>query len=144
MKKKRLFLCILIVTVMILYDTRAYKQWKEAHSKIPDAINTMSTGNDLYLTVIANARQIEDKEEFARTVVHMCQNNSFHSVRFSTDCGYPSGLNITVYLNRKDIEARKEPVCKILFKTDDFSKDYNIKDNPDEFHLYLDGEEIIF
>lgn len=144
MKKKRLFLCLLIIIVMIPYGIKAYKQWKEAHSKIPDVINTMSTGNDFYLTAVANASRIEDKEEFAREIIHMCIDNSFKSVKFSTDYGYPSELDITVYLNRKDIEARKEPVCKILFKTEDFNKDYNIKDNPDEFHLYLDGEEIIF
>lgn len=47
-------------------------------------------------------------------------------------------------MNHKDIEERKEPVHRIEFRTDDFSKDYNIKENPDKFTLHLDGKEIAF
>ena len=42
------------------------------------------------------------------------------------------------------MEERKEPVCKIQFMTDEYNEEYDIKNNADKFHLYLDGEEIEF
>ncbi|WP_288174799.1 hypothetical protein [Sporofaciens musculi] len=151
-RKKRLFSCALVILgamMMIPHTTKGYEKKQEDYSEeqsgIPDVVNSVTLGTDHHLTVIANSDKIEEKEEFARTVIHMCQDNSFHSVRFSTDIrGYPSELDIDVFLNRKDVEERKEPVCKIKFKTDDFSKGYNIKDNPDKFHLFLDEKEIEF
>lgn len=74
----------------------------------------------------------------------MCQDNSFHSIRFSTDInGYLSELQISVYLNRKK-EEKGEPVFEIEFSTDDFSGEYDIKNAADKFRLYLDGKEIDF
>lgn len=74
----------------------------------------------------------------------MCRENSFHTIRFSTDInGYPSGLCITVYLNRKALEKGRQ-VCEIEFRTEEYMEDCNIKDDVEKFHLYLDGEEIEF
>lgn len=146
-KRKKLFLCILGIWGIVLTScgTKENTQEQEGLSGIPDVASSTVFDNDYNLTVVANSNKIEDEEEFARTIVHICQNNSFHSVRFSTDIrGYPTGLDISVYMNRKDIEEKKEPVYKIEFKTDDFSKGYNIKENPDRFTLYLDGKEIAF
>lgn len=151
-RKKRLFSCALLIlgiVVMIPHTTKGYEKEQEKYSEersgLPDIVNSMVSGSDYSMVVVANSDRIEDKEEFARTVIHMCQDNSFHSVRFSTDIrGYPTGLDVSVFLSRKDVEERKEPVCKIEFKTDDFSKGYNIKDNPDKFHLFLDEKEIEF
>lgn len=84
------------------------------------------------------------QEGLARKIIHMCQDNSFHSIRFSTDInGYPSELHISVYLNWKEAEEG-EPVFEIEFSTDDFSGEYDIKNDADKFRLYLDGEEIDF
>lgn len=152
-RKKRLMSCALLilgVVVMIPHTTKGYEKEQqencfETQNGIPDIANSTTFGADHRLTVVANSDRIEGKEEFARTVIHMCIDNSFHSVRFSTDIrGYPTGLDISVYMNRKDIEERKEPVHRIEFRTDDFSKGYNIKDNTEKFTLYLDGKEIEF
>lgn len=142
MKNKWLFLCILIVMV-IPFGRKKYEQWQEEHSGIPDAVSSMAIGGDLCLTVIANTSEIEDKEALAREIIHKCIDNSFTSIRLSTDInGYPASLKINVYLNRKDLKKRKEPVCKIAFTTDNES--YNIKDNADEYHLFVDDEEVKF
>lgn len=142
MKNKRLFLCILIV-MMIPFGRKKYEQWQEEHSGIPDAINSMAIGGDLCLTVIANTSEIEDKEALAREIIHKCIDNSFTSIRLSTDInGYPASLKIKVHLNRKDLEKRKKPAFKIEFATDNES--YNIKDNADEYHLFVDDEEVKF
>ncbi len=154
MKKKRFFSCALVILsliVMVSYTTKKDKQEQEQekeqveYSGIPDAVSSTTSDGDYDLTVVANTEEIEDKEEFARKVIHMCQDNSFHSTRFSTDIGgYPLNLDITVYLTYKDVEERKEPVCKIQFMTDEYNEEYDIKNNADKFHLYLDGEEIEF
>ena len=137
-------LFIFCVAMISYYEPKKYKQWQEDHSGVPDVVSCMSTNNDHYLTVVANSSKIVDKEKFARQVIHMCQNNSFHSVRFSTDInGYPTGLDITVYLNRREVE-KGEPVCKIEFSADDFTGEYDIKNDAEKFHLYLDGKEIEF
>lgn len=144
MKRKKLFLCILGIWGIVLTSCGT-KEDKQQNTGTPDVVNSVISGTDYNLTVVANSNEIEDAEEFARTVVHMCQDNSFRSTRLSTDIrGYPTGLNISVYMNRKDIEERKEPVYKIEFKTNDFSKNYDIKNHPDKFTLYLDGKEIEF
>ena len=104
----------------------------------------MSSDNWQYLKVVANSDRIEDKEAFAREVVQMCRENSFHTIRFSTDInGYPRGLTITVYLNRRGVE-RNEPVCEIDFRTEEYREDWDIKNNVEHFQLYLDGKELIF
>lgn len=145
LKNKAVYvLMFLILICMIQYVRVKYPEWKEAHSGVPDVVSSMSMNNDHYLKVVANSAKVDDKEEFARKVIHMCQDNSFRSVRFSTDInGYPSELDITVYLNRKAAE-KGEAVCEIEFSADDFSKGYDIKNDADKFHLYLDGKEIEF
>lgn len=111
---------------------------------IPDAVSSMSSDNWQYLKVVANSDRIEDKEAFACEVVRMCRENSFHTIRFSTDInGYPRGLTITVYLNRRGVE-RNEPVCEIDFRTEEYREDWDIKNNVEHFQLYLDGKEIDF
>lgn len=97
MRRNRQFLCIfgiVIVMEIITYGTKKYKQWQEEYSGIPDITSCVSVNNDHYLTVIANIGKIEDKEEFARRVICMCQKNSFRSIRFSTDInGYPLSVS---------------------------------------------------
>lgn len=150
-RKKRLFSCALVILgamMMIPHTTKGYEKKQEDYSEeqngIPDAVNSVTLGTDHHLVVVANSDKIEDKEEFARTVIHMCQANSFYTIKFSTDHGYPSELDIDVFLNRKDVEERKEPVCKIQFKTDNYNENYNIKDHAEEYHLYVNNEEIDF
>ena len=138
------FMLFVVLMGVIQYGRTKYPEWREAHSGIPDVVSSISMNNEHHLKVVANSGRIDNKEEFARQVIHMCQNNSFHSVRFSTDInGYPTGLDITVYLNRREME-KGEPVCKIEFSTDDFTGEYDIKNDAEKFHLYLDGKEIEF
>lgn len=146
-KQKRFFRAILLilgVAGMFYYCMENSGEWEESHSGIPDAVSSMSSNNRQYLKVVANSDRIEDKEAFAREVVQMCRENSFHSIMFSTDInGYPSGLSITVYLNQKGVE-KNESVCEIEFRTETYREDCDIKNDVEEFQLYLDGKEIDF
>lgn len=109
----------------------------------PDVINSIRTGNDERLTVVANRDEIEDKEEFARMLVNMCQENSFKTIKFSTDFGYATKLNMRVYLWRDEIEEN-EPVMTVDFEPIDWKQEYDIVNNPEEFELYVDGELVEF
>ena len=105
----------------------------------PDVINSIRSGNDERLTIIANRDEIEDKEEFARLLVKMCQENSFKTIKFSTDFGYATRLNMRVYLWRDEIEG-KDPVMTVDFEPIDWKPGYDIVNNPEMFELYVDGE----
>lgn len=150
-RKKRLMSCALLilgVVVMIPHTTKGYEEeqenYFETQSGIPDVVNSATSNTTHHLTVVANSDRIEDKEEFARTVIHMCQDNSFHTIKFSTDHGYPSELDIDVFLSIEDFESRNEPIYEIQFKTDNYNENYNIKDHVEEYHLYVNNEEIEF
>lgn len=143
--RKLSYLLVLMALVSsIWYGKEKYLEWEEIHSGIPDAVSNMSINNEYYLKVVANSSQIEDKEALAREIIRMCQDNSFRSIYFSTDLnGYPSELNISVFLNQRGLE-RGEPVFEIEFSTDDFRGQYDIKNDTEQYHLYLDGKEIDF
>lgn len=82
-KKKWLAAGILLILGMagiIRCGLPVLEEWKESHSGIPDAVSSMSSNNWQYLKVVANSDRIDDKETFAREVVQMCRENSFHSV----------------------------------------------------------------
>lgn len=111
---------------------------------VPDAVNSTSTNQDHHLTVVANSDTIPDKEAFVRKVIHMCQDNVFQSIMFSTDVnGYPSRLEINVYLLEKDIRET-EPGCHIRYAPLEYNDEYDIKNDQEQFHLYLDDKEIEF
>lgn len=46
-------------------------------------------------------------------------------------------------MNQKSIE-RGKLLCEIEFRPESYTEDYDIKNDIDQFHLYLDGEEIEF
>ena len=91
------------------------------------------------LTVVANRKQIEDKEDFAKLLVKKCKENSFQSVRFSTDYGYATSLNLRVYLWEDEIEGQ-EPVMVVEYKPVEWGMDYDIVHDPEKFQMYVDGE----
>lgn len=146
-RKNRVFagtLFMLCMVEIIHYGILRSEEWAESHSGIPDVVSSISKNRCYELTVVANSNRIDDLEVFAREVIEMCQQNAFHSMKFSTDIkGYPSALDITVYLNRKGVESN-QPVCAIEFRTKEHTEDYDIKNDVEQFQLYLDGEEIDF
>ena len=79
-----------------------------------DAVSSISFNRDQYFIVVANRDNIEDKEEFAKLLVQMCKENSFHTIKFSTDRGYATSVNMRVYLWKEDIE-RNDPVMVVEY-----------------------------
>ena len=105
----------------------------------PDLLSSFSMNRDENLVVIANRDEIEDKDEFARLLVRMCKENSFQSIKFSTDRGYATSLDMRVYLWRDEVEGN-DPVMVVEYKSDDWNQQYDIVRNPEKFMLYVDGE----
>lgn len=96
---------------------------------------------DQYLTVVANRDRIEDKEEFAKLLVKMCRENSFHTIKFSTDREYATEIHMQVYLCEEDIE-NANVVMEIDYVQRGYNENYDICDNPEKFELHVDGEVI--
>lgn len=138
------FALFIVFATAVKYGGAECSEWLEAHSGIPDLVCCFSVNNNYHLSVVANSSRIDDKEEFARQIIHMCQEDAFHTIRFAGDLyGYPSELNITVYMNCKTLK-KGEAVCEIEFSSDTFREEYDIKNDEDKFHLYVDGKEIDF
>ena len=107
----------------------------------PDVVSSSAMNRDESLTVVANRDKITDKEAFAKQLLKMCEDNSFHSIKFSTDQGYATSLDMSVYSWKKDIE-NGNPVMKVEYRPIEYGEEYDIVHDPDKFQLFVDGEEI--
>ena len=85
--------------------------------------------------------KVLDKEAFARLLLKIYKENSFHSIKFSTDHGYATSLDMTVYSWKEDIE-NGESIMQIEFRPIEYGKDYDLVHNPDKYVLFIDGTEI--
>lgn len=112
------------------------KESKEEISMEPDVVSSISMNRDQYLTVVANRNRIEDKEEFAKLLVKMCRENSFHTIKFSTDRGYATGIHMQVYLCEEDIEEAKVAM-KIDYVQREYNEESDICNNPEKFELLI-------
>ena len=116
--------CICIVCVIIAFGIMiGYLFEKKSEEDIPmepDVVSSIRVDRNQYLTVVANRDKIEDKEAFAKLLVQMCRENSFQTIKFSTDRGYATGIHMQVYLCDNDIEE-----AKVAMKIDYVQREYN-------------------
>ena len=148
-KRKQKAGIILIAVFLLLCGAGSwYREWGRENTGIPDAVSSRTENGECFLDVIANADRIEDTEKFAWSVIQMCRENSFRSIRLSTDLyGYPERLEVNVYLHREEVNKVK-PVLRIRYEpAEDFAQgesdeEYNIKDHAEKYNLYVDGKEI--
>lgn len=132
-------ICIVLI---IVEGVIFYRNSLETYSNVPDLVSSFVSNNDYHLMVVANSKEITDKESFSKEVIEMCRNNSFKSMIFSTDLkGYPGSLDIDVYLQKEDI-GKTDSVLNIRFQPDEWNSDYNIKDDVEHYRLYVDEEQI--
>ena len=129
---------IAVLALLVCYIGSGCSSKKEGD---PDLLSSFSMNRDENLVVIANREEIEDKDEFARLLVRMCKENSFQSIKFSTDRGYATSLDMRVYLWRDEVEGH-DPVMTVEYKPEEWNPEYDIINHPEEFMLYVDGELI--
>ena len=139
-KMRRIILFISTLTICLAVFT-AISVWnqncKKDNTGVPDAISSACTGSEYRLTVTANASRIENREAFAFEVFRMCRENTFQTIKLSTDVtGWPSSLDITVYLHREDV-GRKKPEMHIQLLPPDDGAEYNIKDDCSKYQLFI-------
>lgn len=73
----------------------------------PDVISSMIVNNEQYLTVVANRNEIENKEDFKKLLITMYEENSFYSIKFSTDLIDSEKVYMKVYRWKEDIDKEK-------------------------------------
>lgn len=81
-KWKMVVAIVLVFAVMIGIGLKGEERRVEGE---PDVISSIIMNNEQYLTVVANRNEIENEEEFTKLQIKMYEENSFHSVKFSTD-----------------------------------------------------------
>lgn len=134
-RKKYALICLLLAVAFVSGCAQKHKEGE------PDVISSMKMNQDETLTVVANRKQIEDKENFAKLLIKKCKDNSFQSVRFSTDYGYATSLNLRVYLWEDEIEGQ-EPVMVVEYTSIEWNEEYDIVNDSEMFQLYVDGKLI--
>lgn len=137
--------CICIVCVIIAFGIMiGYLFEKKSEEDIPmepDVVSSISVDRNQYLTVVANRDKIDDKEAFAKLLVQMCRENSFQTIKFSTDRGYATSLNMRVYLWEDDIDGNN-PVMVVEYKPAVYGNAYDIVHDPEQFGLFIDGKNM--
>ena len=141
MNKKRICILCVIIVFGIMAGCFLEEKYENHIPMKPHVVSSISINRDQYLTVVANRDRIEDKEEFAKLLVEMCIENSFHKIKFSTDRGYATEIHMQVYLCEEDIEDANV-VMEIAYVQREYNENYDICDNPEKFELHVDGEVI--
>ena len=110
-KWKMVVAVVLVVAVMIGIGLKGEERRVEGE---PDVISSMIVNNEQYLTVVANRNEIENEEEFTKLLIKMYEENSFHSVKFSTDMVEPEKIYMKVYLWKDEVK-KNQPNLGIEF-----------------------------
>lgn len=139
MNKKCIWVLCVMAVLIITMEYFIKPNSEEDVPMAPDVVSSISMNRDQYLTVVANRDNIEDKEEFAKLLIEMCKENSFHTIKFSTDRGYATNVDMRVYLFQDKIEGHG-PVMIVKYEPVEYGKGYDIVHNPDQFKLTIDGK----
>ena len=135
MKKNNITLVFVAIVFSIIVGMIIGKSLLKYKEGEPDVVGSFSMNRDENFTVVANRKNISDKEAFARLLLKMYKENSFHSIKFSTDHGYATSLDMTVYSWKEDIE-NGESIMQIEFRPIEYGKDYDLVHNPDKYVLH--------
>ena len=103
-KWKMVVAIVLVLAVMIEIGLKGEERRVEGE---PDVISSMIVNNEQYLTVVANRNEIENEEEFTKLLAKMYEENSFHSVKFSTDMVDTEKVYMKVYFWRDEIKKSR-------------------------------------
>ena len=140
--KKKIIVIISVAAILMVAAGSIYgKTSSDRKQGDPDVVGSFAMNRDENLTVVANRDEITDREAFAKQLLQMCRDNSFFSIKFSSDQGYATSLDMNVYSWKEDIE-NGEPVMRVEYKPIEYGEEYDIVNNPDKFQLYVDGKEI--
>lgn len=102
MKKKIIAISIVFAVLMIYVGHLQF-------GRDMDVVNSFSLNSsnnrEENINVILNKLIItENEEEIANNIVQGVLDNSFHTIRFSFDGGYPHRLDVSVYKSENDLK----------------------------------------
>ena len=124
--KKKIIALISGAVILIIAAGSIYGKSESGHKESePDVVGTFSVNRDENITVVANRGHIEDKEAFARELLQMYKDDSFHSTKFSTDRGYATSLDMNIYLWKEDIEDG-ESVMTAEYRPVEYGRDLSL------------------
>ena len=136
-RRKTMKKCVLMISVLfIVFVTICWRNENAIVYREPDVKNSMSFNKEQYLTVIAYRNKIDDKQAFAEELIQMCKDNSFKTIKFSTDRGYATGIYMNVYLTEKDWKNGKKAM-EVEYTQGLGKLEYDIINNPEEFELIV-------
>lgn len=139
MKKKMIVVISGVIILMVAAESMYVKTSSERKQADPDVVGSFTVNRDENLTVVANRNEITDKEAFAKQLLKICKDNSFHSIKFSTDRGYATSIDMNVYSWKEDIE-NGDPVMEVEYVPIEYGKECDIVHDPEKFQLFVDGE----
>ena len=90
---------LVLSVIIIFFGSFFYLQFGREMEIRNTRITSYQNGYSEDVSIIANKLYIADKDKFAKDVIDTFMDNSFNDVKFSFDLGYPSELNISVYMN---------------------------------------------
>ena len=134
--KSNNYIIIFLILVMFWFQTVIKSIQGE-----PDVISSIRTNLDERLIVVANRDLIENREEFAKLILQKYKDNSFSTIKFSTEYGYATSLNFSVYL-WKDQVGDREPEMEVEYLPVEWGQGYDIVHNPKKFQMYIDDQLI--
>lgn len=124
-KWKMVVAIVFVLAVMIGIGLEGEERSVEGE---PDVISSMIVNNEQYLTVVANRNEIEKEEEFKKLLIRMYEENSFHSVKFSTDISDPETVYMKVYPFRETIKEKEtDPILEFKYNRL-FIKEFMVSD----------------
>ena len=130
------YLSIFLVVLLLCIISRNLGEAKAPVS--PDVVNSISMGRDYQLIVIANRNTIDDKRAFAEELIQMCVDNTFETIRFSTDFGYPTELRMKVYASEQDWKKGNDVLMEVKYTQDSLNREYDIVNSPEKFKLVVE------
>ena len=105
-----------------------------------DILSTSHIGTSEYINIITNQYIIINKEDFAHELIDMYQNNSFKSMKLSTDFEIPTSIQFDIY--QKNADLRKDKcIMEIEIKCVDNQENIrNSDDYAQPYQIYIDGK----
>ena len=131
--------CLALCGYIVLCNIITIKQitCMEEKSAIMDLVSTVSINGEEKLVIVSNYGIIEDKVEFAGEILKNYINNSFQTIKLSDDINSEVFyLAAEVYLGKSKMR-NGDCEMEIAFKPKESKGKYNIRDNPEQFDVYI-------
>jgi len=138
-KIKKIILILICINFLLIIGSNL----KNSNCELEiDAVSSVSMNDQEKLLVVANCNKIEDKTKFAKNILQKYIDNSFQSIRLSTDLQEGvTCLQVSVYMKEKQIKEGN-PIMEIEYKLRRVSLGDNIRDTPELVDIFIDGKRI--